>query len=81
VWGAYGYPLSSQLSAADELDAQGDGEQPDKPKISMPMPSWASRPWTQPAHFVARGSGLASLREPAPRRDDRPFLLDLVHHG
>ena len=82
VWGAYGYPLQAPPQAADEQDAQGEGERRrQKPDISLPMPSWASRPWTQPAHFVPRGSGLSTLVAPSPRRDDRPFLLDLVHHG
>ena len=77
VWGAYGQPLPPP-QAADELDARGELPRPPTP---LPAPSWASRPWSQPAHFVPRGSGLATLAEPLPRRDDRPYLLDLVHHG
>ena len=74
VWGAYGYPVLPPQAA---LEQETGGERP-KPPVPLPAPSWASRPWTQPAHFVARGSGVERRQEPYPLRDDRPYLLDLV---
>ncbi|HEX6245021.1 MAG TPA: transglutaminase family protein, partial [Polyangiales bacterium] len=76
LWGPVGYPVASPAPRASDFA----GELP-PPVVALPEPSWATRPWSRPPRFLPRGSGFASIPAPSPRRDERPYLLDLIQQA